>query len=153
MVLRELYGGHALDSDSSGASSTAFAVRACSCGCVCTAFARSVFHRILANHLCNADIVDRMVQHVGQNLHDGLLLLRHYRDLNYIRGYSYVEGIGAVQRHVDLAPAVESERVLTRFGIRCYDVCRFSESNRLTRLSAYIANGSCEPCLRVDAVC
>ena len=46
-----------------------------------TAFAGIVFQRILANHLCNTDFVDRMAQHVGQNLHDvddGLLLLRHY---------------------------------------------------------------------------
>ena len=43
--------------------------------CVCTAAAVSGL-----NHLRNDESVDRMAQHVGQNLHeanDGLLLLRH----------------------------------------------------------------------------
>ena len=68
----------ALESDNSGTVVMAFAERVYSVSCAYTAFARIVFHRILSNHLCNTDFVDRMAQHVGQNLHDGLLLLRHY---------------------------------------------------------------------------
>ena len=65
-----------------------------------------------------------------------------------------MEGIGAVQRHVDLALAIESDCVLSHvLKFRCHDVCRFDESNRLTRLGAYIANGSCEPCLCIGAIC
>ena len=71
----------ALESDNSWAVVMAFAECVHSVSCAYTAFARIVFHRILSNHLCNTDSVDRMAQHVGQNLHevdDGLLLLRHY---------------------------------------------------------------------------
>ena len=71
----------ALESDNSWAVVMAFAECVYSVSCAYTAFARIVFNRIPSNHLRNAEFVDRMAQHVGQNLHevdDGLLLLRHY---------------------------------------------------------------------------